>query len=502
MNARPKTRQRHRLRRYIAAAAMAAIGWSLPAAAGVPEALKALAAGDFALAESELRPVAESGDARAQILLGRVHRDLRNPERKPDEAFAWFRRAAEGGNAEAKYWLGHMFNAGEGAAKDVSLAVTWWRQSAEGGFVPAMGMLASTFANGRGVDKDMAEAVRWARQGAQKNEMVSLAILGRAHLLGEGGAAQDMAQFVLFTRRAALLGERNAQFALGKLHFEGVGVPQDYVQAHLWANLAAARGVAAAAKLREEVAAKMTQQQVAEAQKLASVWRPTRIAAAPAAAAAGPATGPVSRRTGMGSGFVVDTAGHVVTNHHVVRGCGEVRIPAHDVAARVVATDERNDLALLYTGVAADDLPVFRVGTNARLGEAVVVAGFPLGQVLSGGLNVTTGSVSALAGPGNNAAMLQITAPVQGGNSGGPVLDQSGRVIGIVVSKLNALRVAAVTGDVPQNVNFAVNGMVARAFLEANGVRLEEATGPGAGTAIPDVAERAKRYTVVVECWR
>ena len=110
--------------------------------------------------------------------------------------------------------------------------------------------------------------------------------------------------------------------------------------------------------------------------------------------------------------------------------------------------------------------------------------------------------MSALAGPRNNAGMLQITAPVQAGNSGGPVLDQWGHVIGVVVSKLNALRVAAVTGDVPQNVNFAVNGTVVRAFLETHGVHPE----PGATTAVAvgtvDVAERAKHYTVLVECWR
>jgi S1-C subfamily serine protease len=98
--------------------------------------------------------------------------------------------------------------------------------------------------------------------------------------------------------------------------------------------------------------------------------------------------------------------------------------------------------------------------------------------------------------------MLQITAPVQSGNSGGPVLDQRGQVIGVVVSKLNALRIAAATGDVPQNVNFAINGSVVRAFLEANGVQLEPAATLGTDEATTDIAEQAKQYTVLLECWR
>jgi S1-C subfamily serine protease len=245
----------------------------------------------------------------------------------------------------------------------------------------------------------------------------------------------------------------------------------------------------------------MSTEQIAEAQKLARAWRPARAAAASAQAPAG-GSGAVTRRTGTGSGFVVDGNGHVVTNHHVVRGCTEVRMPAYAETARIIATDERNDLALLGTGVVAGRLPAIRIDESARLGESVVVAGFPLGQVLAGELNVTTGSVSALAGPGNNAAMLQLTAPIQSGNSGGPVLDQQGQVIGVVVGKLNALRIAAVTGDVPQNVNFAIKGAVLRSFLEASGVQVETHAAPTVAQATTAIAEQAKQYTVLLECWR
>ncbi|MPZ45282.1 MAG: hypothetical protein GEV05_18185 [Betaproteobacteria bacterium] len=471
------------------------------AGAGLPEAIKALIARDYVTADKEMRPIAEGGDTRAQVLLARMYRDAHNPERNPTEALAWFRRAADAGSAEAHYWIGVMQAVGDGTEKDIAQAIESWRRSADEGHGPAMGALAVVYATGAGIDKDMTEAVRWAQLGAQKHDRRSQWVLGRAYLLGAGGLQRSTREFVSWTRRAALQGERAAQAALGRAYVDGLGVPQDYVHAHMWLNLAAARGVDAAAKQRDEIAGRMTAEQIAEAQKLARAWRPARIRAVLADAPAAN-QGSVTRRTGTGSGFFVDNAGHMVTNHHVVRGCGEVRVPIHAETARVIAIDARNDLALLGTGVAPDRLPSFRAGESARLGESVIVAGFPLDQLLAGGLNVTTGSVSALAGPRNNAALLQITAPVQSGNSGGPVLDQRGQVIGVVVSKLNALRIAAATGDVPQNINFAINGGVVRSFLEANGVQLETAASAPAPETTTDIAEQAKQYTVLLECWR
>lgn len=100
--------------------------------------------------------------------------------------------------------------------------------------------------------------------------------------------------------------------------------------------------------------------------------------------------------------------------------------------------------------------------------------GFPLPTVLQNGLNVTVGNVSSLAGFGGNSALLQMTAPVQPGNSGGPLLDRAGNVVGVIVSKLDALEIMKATGDIPQNINFAVQGTIARLFLEAQGLKVTE----------------------------
>ena len=220
-----------------------------------------------------------------------------------------------------------------------------------------------------------------------------------------------------------------------------------------------------------------------------------------ALAAAAPKREPARRaleRASTGSGFRVSTAGHILTNEHVVRECAELRIPPAGVVA-VAARDEAADLALL-AGPADGAVAAFRQGRGIRAGAGVVVVGYPLRGVLASGANVAAGNVAALAGPGDDRRLIQITAPVQPGNSGGPVLDSSGNAVGVVVSKLDAIAMAQATGDIPQNVNFAVGAGTARAFLDAEGVAYE--TAPSEKAHPPDeVAAAAKRFTVLVECW-
>ncbi|WP_240651276.1 MULTISPECIES: trypsin-like peptidase domain-containing protein [unclassified Variovorax] len=204
--------------------------------------------------------------------------------------------------------------------------------------------------------------------------------------------------------------------------------------------------------------------------------------------------GPKGKATG--SGFVI-AARQVVTNAHVVEGCKKIDVTDRG-PARVKALDAKNDLALLE--VDAVMAPVATLSqTRLRQGDPVTVVGFPLRGLLAAGPQVTAGNATALAGLANNTAVIQISAPVQPGNSGGPVLDSSGNVVGVVASKLNVLRAAAITGDIAQNVNFAVAPSTLRGFLEANDVGYSAVPSTrNLGTA--DVADIGKRFTVVVEC--
>jgi S1-C subfamily serine protease len=211
-----------------------------------------------------------------------------------------------------------------------------------------------------------------------------------------------------------------------------------------------------------------------------------------------------SRAVSSGTGFVV-ASGRLLTNHHVANGCTEMRVRTStgtELTARVTAMDQQRDLALLT--VQGDPGPVlsFRSGPEVRRGEGVVTYGFPLAGLLSSGPTLTTGEVSALGGMRDNQTQFQISAPVQPGNSGGPLLDLGGNVMGVVVSKLNAQRIAQSTGDIPQNVNFAVKGTEALQFLRTNGVQPRMAPTGAAPRSAAEVGEVAHPSTVFLRCMR
>jgi S1-C subfamily serine protease len=209
------------------------------------------------------------------------------------------------------------------------------------------------------------------------------------------------------------------------------------------------------------------------------------------------------RRASTGTGFVV-AEGRLITNHHVIDACGAVNgvLPGgRRVPLQVQASNRARDLALL--GGPRDMGPVlaFRDGPPRR-GDEVVTYGFPLTGILGSGPTLTTGEVSALTGLRDDPNTMIISAPVQSGNSGGPLLDRSGNVLGVIVAKLNALRVAERTGgDLPQNVNIAIQGRVALAFLRENGVTPQAVASTGYRPAA-EVGEIAHPSTVLIECMR
>jgi hypothetical protein len=167
--------------------------------------------------------------------------------------------------------------------------------------------------------------------------------------------------------------------------------------------------------------------------------------------------------------------------------------------ARLVALDDRADLAVLRTDLQTPKIAALRVQPPVRLGEDVVTFGFPLSGSLSKEGNLTTGNVSALAGLKDDPTYFQITAPVQPGNSGGPLMDEAGNVIAVVTSKLDALKLAQRIGDIPQNVNFAIKAQVLKGFLDGQRLTYSEQVATEK-LAVTDIADLARAFTVQVEC--
>jgi S1-C subfamily serine protease len=167
----------------------------------------------------------------------------------------------------------------------------------------------------------------------------------------------------------------------------------------------------------------------------------------------------------------------------------------------VIAEDLANDLALLHSElrISENEVASINVVRPVRAGESIAVFGFPLVGTLSTTGNVVSGNITSLTGMGDDVRFFQISAPIQPGNSGGPLLDEFGSVVGVVNSKLNEIAWAKETGEWPQNVNFAIKSNVLSSFLGAHSTEFKS----GSMTAkqdLPTTTELAQKFTVMIIC--
>ena len=189
----------------------------------------------------EIRAQAEAGDAGAQGALGVLYYEgLGGIQRDYAEAARWLGKAAGQGNALAQVSLGRMHTGGLGIPQDYAEGARWLRKAAEQGNAHGQASLGLLHYEGLGVPHDYTEAARWSRHAAEQ-------------------------------------GEANAQIMLGIMYADGHGVAQDHVSAHMWFNLAASQSTGElseeAVKERDAVAARMTREDLDEAQRRAREWR-------------------------------------------------------------------------------------------------------------------------------------------------------------------------------------------------------------------------------------
>src|SRR5205814_2772491 len=218
-----------------------------------------------------------------------------------------------------------------------------------------------------------------------------------------------------------------------------------------------------------------------------------------------PGTAPAKpEKTGnqTGTGFVVSTSGHLVTNQHVIDGCiGDIQgslTGEAPVTLRVVSSDETNDLALLQAPGTFKEVAVIK-DKAVRSGDSVVAIGYPYHGLLTSDFTVTTGIVSSLSGILNDTRFLQISAAVQPGNSGGPLIDTSGQSVGMVAAKINALKFVRATGNIPENINFAIKTGAIRDFLDNSVVPYQTAE-PKGELKTAEIAGNARAYTLLISC--
>ncbi len=185
----------------------------------------------------------------------------------------------------------------------------------------------------------------------------------------------------------------------------------------------------------------------------------------------------------MGTGFLV-SKDLVATNYHVVAGHGKLAVTLAEgkkLTAALAMYDEANDLALLRLpeGVSAPALPLGHA-SSVKGGAEVYTVGFPLPTDLGTNAKIGAGIVNSLTGFGDDPRMYQISIPVQPGNSGGPLLDNQGRVVGVVTASLDNVYAFQHSGAIPQNVNFAMKVGYLAGLLDTlpSGVELTAARPP------------------------
>ena len=176
-------------------------------------------------------------------------------------------------------------------------------------------------------------------------------------------------------------------------------------------------------------------------------------------------------KVASGTGFYVSGQGHIITNHHVIDGCKDMKVHSKGKVLETIkiADDARNDLALLK--VSQSPSHVFALSDQSPFSlQEVIVAGFPFGDRVSSTLKFTQGIVSSIAGLSNDYSQIQIDAALQPGNSGGPIMDEFGNIVAVAVAKLSLKKILKDYGVVPENTNFGVKASAVRNLMEGNGV--------------------------------
>ena len=427
---------------------------------------------DYKEAAKWYSKAAEQGVPSAQSKLGLMYYCGDGVPQDYKEAVKWYAKAAEQGDPSAQVLLAEMYNSGQGIPQDHKEAFKWYAKAAEQyaktaeqGDPLAQHKLGLMYCYGDGVPQDYKEAVKWFRKAAEQGLAVAQTDIGSMYGRGSG-VPQDHKESFKWYAMAAEQGDAGAQNVLGLSYWAGKGVLEDYVEAYKWLLLAAANGEKDAHSHKQDLRPKMTSSQIAEAQRRAKVFQAGE-SEDPREEKDNSETATEQPIMARGTGFLFASSGLVATNYHVVSGGKTVRVyfPKVDLEfdATVELKDNNNDLVVLrikdfaYDDIFSQEVPFgVKRSSGVQLGAEVYTLGFPLGELLGKSAKFSDGTVSSLSGLLGSANLFQINNPIQPGNSGGPLFDGDGNLIGIVVAMLDAKFFYENLDTIPQNVNFAI----------------------------------------------
>ena len=190
-----------------------------------------------------------------------------------------------------------------------------------------------------------------------------------------------------------------------------------------------------------------------------------------------------------GTGFFISNDGHMITNYHVIRNAKSVKvsIEGKEIDAEVISQDKANDIAIIKVDTPVkNSIPIIK-SNKTDVGEEVFTLGYPLVDVQGKELKATFGRVNAMSGLKDDIRLMQVDVPIQPGNSGGPLINSKGEVIGIVTATLDSIVTLYKKGVLPQNVNFAVKSDYAFPIIS-------NITSEGKSGSKKDFSEWVKKY--------
>lgn len=208
--------------------------------------------------------------------------------------------------------------------------------------------------------------------------------------------------------------------------------------------------------------------------------------------------------SGNGSGFFIDKSGFIATNFHVIDGAKEIEVEfifnnkVVNYSAELIKSDKIIDLAIIKINdpkfIETDDIPYNLLMDLKPTGSSIFTLGYPYGDVLSSDMKFSNGTISSNLGIDDEISRFQISAPIQPGNSGGPVLDSEGNLIGVIVERLNKDLYNA------ENVNFAIKIPYLKNLID---VLPEKIKLPSsivlAGKSLNEQIEQLKKYVVKIK---
>jgi S1-C subfamily serine protease len=356
-------------------------------------------AGQFDDALRIWQTLADQGDANAQINLGALYDNGKGVPEDPATAVKWYRLAALQGNRQAQYYLGLMYANGRGVPHDISAAAAWYFKAAQQGFAGAqfnLGLLCAEFTNLCAGDSPAKhQSPRAVKPGS------------------------DVTQFCQNMKDASGVGaDKNKEIAIEWFYKSGLSYLEEKRFVGAWEAVDAINSLIPEHPLEQGLRQKIratksgiraeTHEESVESVSIGTAW-------------------PISSR-------------YVVTNNHVVTESNHVVLinkDGQEINAWSVVRDEVNDIALLEVSDSNSLPPALPLSdTKVRLGARVFTIGFPGPDVIGKLPTVSDGVISGNTGLGDNPGSYQTTVPIQPGNSGGPLLNMNGEVVGMVTSMI------------------------------------------------------------------